>query len=145
MKPARVLYVDDDVGSARLLKKNLEATGRYEVCLQKWPEDALETARSFKPDVVLLDLIMPRLPGGNVAEELENDPALKDVPVLFFSGSVWPHQVEDHDGIICDHPCLAKPSNLNEIMAFLDAHLPESFRLETGFPEEGSGMRQEAE
>jgi len=124
MRKARILYVDDEIGSARLLKKNLEQTGRFEVCLQNWPEDAADTARLFKPDVILLDLIMPRMPGGNVVEQFENDPELKNVPILFFTASVWRHQVEDHEGIICEHPCLAKPSNLEEIMAFLESNLP---------------------
>jgi DNA-binding response OmpR family regulator len=128
MRKARVLYVDDEIGSARLLKMNLELTGRFDVCLQNWPEDALQTAREFKPDVVLLDLIMPHMPGGNVVAEFEKDSELKNMPILFFTASVWRHQVEDHEGIICDHPCLAKPSNLDEIVAFLEANLPASLR-----------------
>ena len=47
MRKARILYVDDEVGAARLLKLNLEATGRYEIRVQNWPEDALATARGM--------------------------------------------------------------------------------------------------
>ena len=128
MKKARILYVDDEVGAARLLKLNLEATGRYEVQVQNWPEDALDTARVFQPDLVLLDLIMPRLPGGNVAELFEHDPELKNIPVVFFTASVRPERIEDHDGIICDHPCLAKPAWLDQIAEFIDANLPPAVR-----------------
>ena len=134
MKKARILYVDDEVGAARLLKLNLEATGRYEIMVQNWPEDALETARAFRPDLVLLDLIMPRLPGGNVAEIFASDPEFKDVPVVFFTASVRTERIEDHDGIICDHPCLAKPAWLDQIAEFIDANLPRSVREEMPAP-----------
>lgn len=130
MKKARILYVDDEIGAARLLKLNLEATGRYEVNIQNWPEDALATAREFKPDLLLLDLIMPRMPGGNVVNAFEQDPEWKDVPIVFFTASVWRERVQEHDGIICNHPCLAKPAQLDEIIAFIDANLPPSVRAE---------------
>lgn len=130
MRKARILYVDDEVGAARLLRLNLEATGRYEVNVQNWPEDALATAREFKPDLLLLDLIMPRMPGGNVVALFENDPAMKDVPIVFFTASVWRERVAEHDGIICDHPCLAKPARLDEIAAFIEVNLPASVRAE---------------
>ena len=130
MKKARILYVDDEVGATRLLKLNLEATGRYEVSIQNWPEDALATARVFKPDLLLLDIIMPRMPGGNVVEAFENDPELKNVPIVFFTAAVWRERIQEHDGIICDHPCLAKPARLDEIAAFIDANLPHQVRAD---------------
>lgn len=130
MKKARILYVDDEIGAARLLKLNLEATGRYEVNIQNWPEDALDTARTFKPDLLLLDLIMPRMPGGNVVNAFEQDPEMKDVPIIFFTASVWRERVQEHDGIICNHPCLAKPARLDEIAAFIDVNLPPAVRAE---------------
>lgn len=130
MKKARILYVDDEIGAARLLKLNLEATGRYEVSVQNWPEDALATAREFKPDLLLLDIIMPRMPGGNVVAGFEQDPACQDIPIVFFTAAVWRERVQEHDGIICNHPCLAKPAQLEEIIAFIDANLPPAVRAE---------------
>ncbi len=130
MKKARILYVDDEIGAARLLKLNLEATGRYEVSVQNWPEDALATAREFKPDLLLLDIIMPRMPGGNVVAGFEQDPACQDIPIVFFTAAVWRERVQEHDGIICNHPCLAKPAQLDEIIAFIDANLPPAVRAE---------------
>jgi CheY-like chemotaxis protein len=130
MRKTRILYVDDEVGAARLLGRNLEATGRYEVRVENWPEDAVKVARDFKPDLVLLDIIMPRMPGGNVAEAFENDPELRAIQVVFFTAAVWRHQVEEHEGIICDHPCLAKPSDLKEIISFIEQNLPPHCREE---------------
>jgi CheY-like chemotaxis protein len=110
------------------LKKNLELMHRYDVSIQHWPEDALETAREFKPDLVMLDLIMPRMPGGNVVAAFEEDPELREVPIVFFTASVWRHQVEENDGIICGHACLAKPSHFEEIVQFIENNLPPHLR-----------------
>lgn len=130
MRKPRILYVDDEVGAARLLQRNLEITNRFEVRVENWPEDAAEAAREFKPDLVLLDIIMPRMPGGNVVEEFEQDPELRSIPIVFFTAAVWRHQVEENDGVICDRRCLAKPSNLDEIIAFLEENLPSHCRPE---------------
>ncbi|MFM1770362.1 MAG: hypothetical protein RJA22_2891 [Verrucomicrobiota bacterium] len=118
----RILVVDDEKSLTTLLKLNLEDTGRYEVRVENWPEDAQAAAREFKPHLVLLDLIMPRLAGGDVAAQFQADPALKDVPIVFLTAAVRRSQVEEHEGIICDHPCLAKPASVQEIIAMIERH-----------------------
>ena len=122
MNKKRILLVDDEKSLTTLLKLNLEETGDYEVRVENFPEDALAAARAFQPDLVLLDLIMPRLPGGNVAVQITSDPQLKGTPIVFLTAAVRRHQVEDHDGIICEHPCLAKPSSTEEIIAIIEKH-----------------------
>jgi len=118
----RILLVDDEKSFTTLLKLNLEETNRYEVRVENWAEDAVKAAREFKPDLVLLDIIMPRLPGGNVAALIEADPELQGTPVVFLTAAVRRAQVEDHDGIIGDHPCLAKPATLEEVTAMIEKH-----------------------
>jgi CheY-like chemotaxis protein len=122
MAKKRVLLVDDEKSFTTLLKLNLEETGNYEVRVENWAEDAFNAAREFKPNLILLDIIMPRLPGGNVAAQMAEDPQLKDIPIVFLTAAVRRHQVEDHDGIICDHPCLAKPASLEEVIAVIETH-----------------------
>lgn len=122
MAKKRVLLVDDEKSLTTLLKLNLEETGNYEVRVENWPEDAVPAAREFNPDIVLLDLIMPRLPGGNVAALFEADPALKGTPIVFLTAAVRRSQVEDNDGIICERPCLAKPASVEEVVAMIEKH-----------------------
>ena len=122
MAKKRILLVDDEKSLTSLLKLNLEDTGNYEVRVENWPEDALPAAREFKPDLVLLDLIMPRMPGGNVAAQIDADPQLKGTPIVFLTAAVRKHQVEENDGIICDHPCLAKPASMEEVIAMIEKH-----------------------
>lgn len=123
MAKKRILLVDDEKSLTSLLKLNLEETGNYDVRVENWPEDALAAAREFKPDLVLLDIIMPRMPGGNVAAQIDNDPQLKGTPIVFLTAAIRKHQVEDHEGVICDHPCLAKPATVEEVIAMIEKHV----------------------
>jgi CheY-like chemotaxis protein len=116
----RVLLVDDEKSFTTLLKLNLEQTGNYEVRMVNWSEDALPAAREFRPDIMLLDIIMPRMPGGNVVAQFEADPDLKETPIVFLTAAVQRSRLEEADGIISDHPCLSKPSSLDEIVAMIE-------------------------
>ena len=116
----KVLLVDDEKSFTTLLKLNLEQTGNYEVRVVNWPEDALAGAREFQPDVVLLDLIMPRLPGGNVAAQFEAEPLLKEVPIVFLTAAVQRRRLVERDGIISGRPCLTKPATIEEIIAMIE-------------------------
>ncbi len=118
----RILLVDDEKSFTSLLKLNLEDTGQYEVRVENWAEDALPAAQEYKPDLILLDIIMPRMPGGNVAAQIKADPLLKDTPIVFLTAAVRKHQVEENEGIICDFPCLAKPATVDEVIATIEKH-----------------------
>src|SRR5688572_12866347 len=122
MAKKRILVVDDEQSLTTLLKLNLEEFGDYEVLVENWAEDALTAAREFKPDLILLDIIMPRLPGGNVAALIKEDAALKNTPIVFLTAAVRKHQVEENDGIICDHPCLAKPATVEMVIDMIEKH-----------------------
>ncbi len=81
---AKVLAVDDDPVIQRLLQVNLEMEG-YDVQLASDGEEALEKVRSFRPDLVLLDVMMPKKDGWQVCEEIKADPRLEGTPVVFLS------------------------------------------------------------
>ena len=122
MAKKRILLVDDEKSFTSLLKINLEDTGNYEVRVENWAEDAFAAAKEFKPDLVLLDIIMPRMPGGNVAAQIKADPELKETPIVFFTAAVRKHQVEENENIICDHPCIAKPASLEVVVEMIEKH-----------------------
>jgi len=116
----KVLLVDDEKSFTNLLQLNLEQTGRYEVRVVNVPEDALAAAQEFRPDIVLLDIIMPRMPGGNVVSQFEGDPALQNTPVVFLTAAVRRTRVEEMDGMVAGKPCLPKPATLEEIVAMIE-------------------------
>ncbi len=124
MKKKRILVVDDEVGFTRMLQLNLEQTGRYEVRVVNEPEDALEAARQFAPDVALLDVFMPRMSGGDVAAQLRLEPALAGLPIIFFTAAVRKSRVEEHDGVIGGDAFLAKPATFEEVVAAIERALP---------------------
>jgi DNA-binding response OmpR family regulator len=119
----RILVVDDEVGFTRLLKLNLEQTRRYEVCVANWAEDALPLARRFRPDLVLLDVIMPRMFGGDVAARLRADRTLQKTPIVFLTAAVTKTRVKEHDGMISGFPFLAKPASVEEVINQIEQRL----------------------
>jgi len=122
MTKKKILLVDDEKSFTNLLKLNLEETGNYEVRVENWAEDAVNAAKEFKPDLILLDIIMPRMPGGNVAALIKETPQLKETPIVFLTAAVRRHQVEENDGIICDFPCIAKPATVDMVVEAIEKH-----------------------
>jgi DNA-binding response OmpR family regulator len=80
----RVLIVDDDKVIQQLLEVNLELEG-YEVAKASNGEEALAMVHDFAPDLVLLDVMMPKLDGREVCRRIKSDPATGGIPVIFLS------------------------------------------------------------
>jgi CheY-like chemotaxis protein len=126
MPPAkqRILVVDDETSFTRLLKLNLEQTGRYEVLVENAPAQAASAARRFRPDLILLDVMMPEMDGGTLAARLRASPALEQVPIVFLTAAVRKEEVASRRGQIGGFPFLAKPVDLDELIEVLDEQLP---------------------
>src|SRR6185503_18977207 len=92
---SRVLIIDNNRQFTRSAQLFLEHTGNYFACAVNDPRRALETARSFKPDLVLVDLIMPQADGLEVAMQLEADWALHAVPIVFLTTLITPEEARD--------------------------------------------------
>ncbi|MEY2600452.1 MAG: hypothetical protein RLZZ142_2711, partial [Verrucomicrobiota bacterium] len=84
----RVFIVDDEVGFTRLLRLTLEKTGSYLVREENHGPNALESAKSFRPDIIFLDVVMPELEGGEIAKILRAEPTLASVPIVFLTAIV---------------------------------------------------------
>jgi DNA-binding response OmpR family regulator len=80
----KVLVIDDEAPIRLLCRVNLEAE-KMEVLEAADGVSGLETARTERPDVVLLDVMMPGLDGWRVAEELLDDPATAGIPIVFLT------------------------------------------------------------
>ena len=85
---ANILIIDDEASFARITKIFLEGKGDYDVSYETESVNAVETTRTTKPDLVLLDLVMPDLDGGDVLARFNEDPLLKSIPVLFITSMV---------------------------------------------------------
>ena len=119
----RILVVDDETSITRLLKLNLEQTGDYEVATENASRAALAAAERFQPNLILLDVMMPGLDGGNLASALQANSRLKGVPIVFLTAAVTREEVRERRGLVGGLPFLAKPVNLQEVLACLQHHL----------------------
>lgn len=80
-----ILLVDDEQETLSLLSKTLERQG-YETITASTAGEALELAKFKKPHLIILDIVMPDLSGGEVAVILENDSATAHIPIIFLTG-----------------------------------------------------------
>ena len=81
-----ILYVEDDLHVRTTAKLVMEVIGKFEVRECSSGREALHAARDFKPDLILLDVLMPELDGVNTLAMLRRMPHLADVPALFVTG-----------------------------------------------------------
>lgn len=84
----RVLVIDDEASFTRMVKLNLENTGRHLVQTLNESRRAIEVTRSFRPHIILLDVVMPEMDGGDVANNLRTRTATKNIPIIFVSAMV---------------------------------------------------------
>ena len=81
----KILAVDDEIDFLKIIKLNLEADG-YEVITAFDGEEALKKIRSEKPDVIILDIMLPKLNGEEVCKDIRRDPVFGKIPVIMLTG-----------------------------------------------------------
>lgn len=80
------MIIDDEEDFTLLLKIRLESLGNYEVATSSEAKDIINRIHVFKPDVILLDLLMPGIGGLDACEMLNNDPIGLTIPIIVVSG-----------------------------------------------------------
>jgi CheY-like chemotaxis protein len=119
----RILIVDDNRCFAEGARAILQRTGQYTVCFEPSALQALETARSFKPDLLLVDLVMPEIDGVELATQIGGDWALHSVPIVFVTSLITPEEARDARRID-GHRISAKPHTAAELMRVVEENLP---------------------
>ncbi len=123
MKSKRILVVDDEPGVTRNLKLTLESAGGYEVLGENLARNAWSAARSFRPDLILLDVVMPDMDGGAVAARLRADPMLRAIPIIFLTALVSNEETDGHEMVSGAETFLAKPVDIGELKKTMEEHL----------------------
>ena len=82
---AKVLVVDDEPEITEIVETFLAENG-FKVAIENSPHNAIRKAKEFKPDVILLDIMMPGVDGYDICQSLKQDPAFANVPVIFLTG-----------------------------------------------------------
>lgn len=138
-----ILLVDDNPADLELMRDALAGKGRVlrVACVQDG-EEALKalhrdgnTNGCRRPDLVVLDLNLPRKDGRAVLAEIKSDPELRKIPVVIFTTSQAPHDIE-HSYLLGANCFVTKPGNLHDFLAVVDRL--ESFWLDVvRLPREG--------
>src|SRR4029077_17364401 len=124
----RILIVVKDPKHTQLVRILVEKTGRYLVLEENNSTKAHRSARMFRPDLILLDVIMPIRDGGEIAAQIRADTELQNTPIIFLTALVT--QPEVRAGLHIDaHPFLAKPINIQELISTIDEHLSAQAKL----------------
>jgi CheY-like chemotaxis protein len=121
----RILIIDDNRDATDLIKILLEKIGHYVVLEENDAARALQSARNFKPDLILLDIRMPGTDGGDVAAQIEADLDLKRTPIIFLTGLVTEAEAKGIRSFQW-HPVLAKPISIPELINKIEENLKAS-------------------
>ena len=125
-RPARILIVEDNPGDIRLIREAFQEAnvhGTYEFIVAKDGAEALDFLHkrgvfgdAAQPDIITLDLNLPKKNGREVLQEIKTNPILKGIPVVVFSSSSSPQDIEAAYRHYAN--CyVTKPSDLDEFFA----------------------------
>lgn len=116
----KVLLIDDEPGFTRVLKLNLEKTGAYEVQEEHVGSRALAAVREFRPDIVLLDVVMPDVDGGTVVSQIRASEDLKKTKILFLTAVLAKEAQGEGPAMLNAVPCIAKPVGVEELISHIE-------------------------
>lgn len=122
----KILVIDDEEDFCFFVKKNLEATDEFDVFVATQGDDGIVLAKLEKPDLILLDVMMPKLAGPDVIEILKDDPKTKNIPVVFLTAIITKEEI----GLeiirkIGGHNYIAKPVETVELVNSIKKVLQE--------------------
>ena len=117
---ARILVVDDEKSFTDLMRLNLLDEG-FQVKVVNEATKAIDAAKEYKPDVMLLDIVMPEEDGGDVLRKMNADPELSHIPTILVSALVSNSEVgvgsglESANGVV-----VAKPVKFDKLRQCID-------------------------
>lgn len=127
MDNGTVLIVDDTPGNLALLSDTL-SEAHYRVLVATDGQSALEQIQFIKPDIILLDVMMPGIDGFETCRQLKADPSTEAIPVLFMTGlSELDHLLRGFGEGALDY--IVKPIRPAEVLARIEVHLMQSRNL----------------
>ena len=112
----KIVIIDDEEDFCFFIKRNLEATGKFEVKVSSNPKEGLKLAQSAHPDLVLLDILMPELSGTQIAEILKNSDDTKDIPIVFVTAVITEEETDIKGNFIKGNHVLAKPIKMSHLL-----------------------------
>jgi DNA-binding response OmpR family regulator len=116
-KNIKVLIIDDEVDFCYFVKKNLMRDGMFDVIIATNGNDGIELAKNEEPDIILLDLFMPDMPGEDVAAALKENAATADIPILYVTALATNDDIVDsEENKIGNNYILPKPVRTKKLI-----------------------------
>ncbi len=134
-QPRRILVVDDHAENRLVLLDLLEPLG-FEIRLAENGQEAIEQVPQFKPDLILMDLVMPVMMGFEAATAIRQQLEFAATPIIAVSASVLDTYKETSRQVGCDD-FLTKPIDADKLFALLQKHLNLTWRYDTTLEDEG--------
>jgi len=121
----KILLVDDEEDFCFFARMFLERTGRYQVHTVHNGLEALKEARTHLPDLILLDIVMPDMPGDEVAIKLMDDPSTRDIPIVFLTALASQLQDKESSPVqnIGGRLFVGKPVSKDQLLKAVDSIL----------------------
>jgi CheY-like chemotaxis protein len=122
LKRARILIIDDEEDICNFSKSVLERTGKFEVLISTDALKGIDLAKTSQPDLVLLDINMPNIDGGEVAQQLRGHKPTSEIPIVFLTALLRKDEQGD-SGKRGRHFFLAKPVSPKELIEKIESVL----------------------
>ena len=119
----RILVLDDEMDFADIMKRMLQMTGEYEVRTTVRPSTFIQVAQDYKPDLILLDCMMPGLDGGEIAAQIQADPVLKDTPFMFLTATADQPETRPSRCYQGEQTYLPKTMELDDLFKHIESRL----------------------
>jgi CheY-like chemotaxis protein len=113
----RILVVDDEMDFTRIVTRNLITQG-YLVRAAGGVDEVMKSLKAFRPDAILMDVMLPGTDGVKIAEQLARSPATATIPIVFVSALISPYQPQDSPANPLHH-YLGKPFEPEVLMGLL--------------------------
>jgi DNA-binding response OmpR family regulator len=118
----KILVVDDEKDVLLMLEKRLTAKG-YSVITTTKSTNAIALAKSQHPDIIILDIVMPGMDGGEVAAKLREHPLTRSIPVIFLTALLSKTEEYQENRMIGSNITFAKPFDTEELLARINGLL----------------------
>lgn len=119
MKKKTILIADDNRDDLHVLQTGLEQAG-YSVITTDNGQDAKRIAIEKIPDLIILDVFMPQIPGGLVRLSLKEEPRTCEIPVIFLSCLFCEEEIAGQNIMFGDSPTLPKPYDIKKLLKVIE-------------------------
>jgi len=127
MSKSTILVIDDEKDVLTLMSELLDIRG-YDVLTADNGVDGFQIAVSKRPDIIILDISMPDMDGGQVAEKLKENPQTQNIPLIFLTGLISKDSEVGSNHVVGGNIMFAKPCDIGELTEQIEKLMPAAAR-----------------